>query len=95
LESSCDAQDIWYFFLVNTSTLTIRLPVEQREALKRSAKALKKTESEYIRDLLQRDLDSRPFGERVGDLIGCLDSSQTIGEPHPLRDLIRERNWRK
>lgn len=78
-----------------TSTLTIRLPVEQREALKRSAEALRKTESEYIRDLLQRDLDSKPLGDRVGHLIGCLDSAQTIAEPHPLRDLIRERNWRK
>lgn len=78
-----------------TSTLTIRLPVEQREALMRSAEALRKTESEYIRDLLQRDLDSKPLGDRVGHLIGCLDSAQTIAEPHPLRDLIRERNWRK
>jgi Arc/MetJ-type ribon-helix-helix transcriptional regulator len=80
---------------MSTSTLTIRLPSEQREALKRSAKALKKTESEYIRELLQRDLDTRPFGERAGHLIGCLDSSQTVGDPHPLRALIRERNWRK
>ena len=80
---------------MNTSTLTIRLPVEQRQALRHSAKALKKTESEYIRDLLQRDLDSRPFAERAGQFIGCLDSSQTVGKPHPLRDLIRERNWRK
>lgn len=80
---------------VNTSTLTIRLPVEQRHALRRSAQALKKTESEFIRDLLERELDSRPFGERAGQFIGCLDSSETVGEPHPLRDLIRERNWRK
>jgi hypothetical protein len=80
---------------MSTSTLTIRLPLEQREALRRTAMALQKTESEYIRDLLQRDLDSRSLGERAGEFIGCLDSSQTIGEPHPLRDLIRERNWRQ
>ena len=80
---------------MNTTTLTIRLPVGQREALKRSAQALKKSESEYIRDLLQRDLDSRPFSDRAGDWIGCVDSTQTIGDPHPLRNLIRERNWRK
>lgn len=78
-----------------TSTLTIRLPQQQREALKRCAKALKKTESEYIRDLLQRDLDSRPFGERAGHLAGCVDSTRASGEPHPLKELIRERNWRK
>lgn len=78
-----------------TSTLTIRLPQEQREALKRCAKALKKTESEYLRDLLQRDLDSRPFGERAGHLAGCVDSTRASGKPHPLKELIRERNWRK
>lgn len=78
-----------------TSSMTIRLPVEQREALKRSAETLKKTESEYIRDLRQRDLDSKPLADRVGHLIGCLDSAQTIAESHPLRVLIRDRNWRK
>ncbi len=65
------------------------------EALKRSAKALKKTESEYIRDFLQRDLDMQSFTERAKHLIGCLDFSETVGVAHPLRELIRERNWRK
>ncbi len=80
---------------MSTSTLTIRLPNAQREALKRSARALKKTESEYIRDLLARDLDSRTLAERVGHLAGSVDSSETMGEPHPLRDIIRAHNWRK
>jgi hypothetical protein len=80
---------------MSTSTLTIRLPTEQREALKRSAKALKKTESEYIRDLLARDLDTRTIGERIGPLAGILDSSQTTGKPHALKNVIRKRNWRK
>ncbi len=84
-----------YYTIMSNSTLTIRLPSDQRLALKRSAKAVKKTESEYIRDMLRRDLDSRPLGERIGELIGCLDSSQNIGKPHPLKDRVRERNWRK
>lgn len=80
---------------MSTSTLTIRLPVEQRQALKRSAQALKKSESEYIRDLLQRDLDSRPLGERVGHLIGCLDSSIVEpGSDDGFRKAIRKNNWR-
>ncbi len=79
---------------MNTSTLTIRIPKEQRAALKRAAEAVKKTESEYIRDLLDRDLDARTFGERVGHLAGSVDSSETTGAPHPLKQLIRERNWR-
>jgi predicted transcriptional regulator len=80
---------------VNTSTLTIRLPKEQREALRRCAKALKKSESEYIRDLLARALDNRTLGERMGDLAGSLDSSKKIGAPHALKEVIRKRNWRK
>jgi hypothetical protein len=80
---------------VNTSTLTIRLPKEQREALRRCARALKKTESEYIRDLVARDLDRRTLSERIGDLAGSVDSSQAIGRPHPLKENVRKRNWRK
>lgn len=80
---------------MKSSNLTIRLPLEQREALRRSAKALKKTESEYIRDLLEKDLDARPFGGQLGEFVGCVDSSQTVGGPNPLRELIRERNWRQ
>jgi hypothetical protein len=81
---------------MNTSTLTIRLPKSQREALRRSAKALQKTESEYIRDLLARDVDNRTLEERLGSLAGSLDSSSVkTGKPHPLKKTIRERNWRQ
>ena len=45
--SSCNTQDGKYPSAMATSTLTIRLPVEQREALKRSAESLKKTKSEW------------------------------------------------
>jgi hypothetical protein len=48
--------------------------MEQREALRRSAKALKKTESELIRDLLARNLDGRTLGERAGHLAGSIDN---------------------
>ena len=81
---------------MKSSTLTIRLPQAQRDALRRSATALKKTESEYIRDLLARDLESIPFGERLGDLIGCLDSSAAKpSRANPLKDRIRANNWRR
>ncbi len=81
--------------VMTSSTLTVRLPKAQREALRRSARALKKTESEYIRDLVARDLESHTFAERAGHLVGSVDSSKTIGPPHPLRNVIREHNWRK
>ena len=81
---------------MSSSTLTIRLPQTQREALKRIATALKKTESEYIRDLVARDLNDVPFGQRVGDLAGCLNSAKSPpGMAHPSKELIRSHNWRK
>lgn len=92
---SCSMSCKLYSILVNTSTLTIRLPMEQREALKRSAKALKKTESEFIRDLLARSLDVRTMGERVGHLAGSIDSSKrTSRAGDSFRETIRTHNWR-
>ena len=92
---SCVPPYIAYSSRVKTSTLTIRLSQDQREALRRCAKALKKTESEYIRELLARDLDSRTLSERIGNLAGSLDSSQTVGKPHSMKEVIRKRNWRR
>jgi hypothetical protein len=80
---------------MKTSTLTIRLSRDLREALRQSAKALKKSESQYIRDLLARDMDNRPLSERIGDLAGSVSTSQTVGKPHPLKAVIRKRNWRQ
>ena len=81
--------------LMKTSTLTIRLSMEQRQALRRSAKALKKTESELIRDLLARDLNVRTLGERVGHLAGSIDSSKrTSRAADSFRETIRRHNWR-
>ncbi|MCX6934640.1 MAG: hypothetical protein NTZ01_00335 [Verrucomicrobia bacterium] len=81
---------------MSSSTLTIRLPQHQREVLRRTAKALRKSESEYIRTLLARDMDSIPFAQRLGDLVGCLDSSATTPpHPHPLKEQIRANNWRR
>jgi hypothetical protein len=81
---------------MNTATLTIRLPIGQRELIRQAAGALKKTESEYIRDALARDLDSVPFRERVGDLAGCLRLSRLpSAAAHPLKERIRAANWRE
>lgn len=80
---------------MHTTALTIRLARDQRTALKRLAKALKKTESEYIRELLARDLDTRAMGERVGHLAGTLDSSK-VRPPRgdTFRETVRKHNWR-
>ncbi|MGC2577428.1 MAG: hypothetical protein WA376_07610, partial [Terrimicrobiaceae bacterium] len=92
---SCSSSCILYSALMKTFTLTIRLPMEQREALRRSAKALKRTESELIRDLLAHDLDGRTLGERVGHLAGSIDSSKrTSSATDSFRETIRRHNWR-
>lgn len=77
-----------------SSTLTIRLPLAQRDALKRRAAALKKTESGLIRDLVAREVDQAPFAALVEKWAGSVDSRHAPRAAHPLKQQIRERNWR-
>ena len=72
-------------------TLTIRLDKSQDEALTRRAKALGRTRSQLVRDLIARDLEQRPLGGEIGHLKGrvrLFASKTTWGKR------IRERNWR-
>ena len=80
---------------MHTSTLTIRLPQEQRAALKETAKRLKKSESDVIRELLAREFEQVAFGERASEFMGCLESSpSTANETDSFRDAIQRSNWR-
>ena len=72
-------------------TLTIRLDKSQDEALTRRAKALGRTRSQLVRDLIDKGLEDQPLGRRKGHLKGRL------GLPTPKsgwRRQIKERNWR-
>ena len=72
-------------------TLTIRLAKDQDDALSRRAKALGKTRSTLVRELIEKELEEQPLGRKVGHLKGILklpDSKDT------LRRRIKERNWR-
>ena len=72
-------------------TLTIRLAKSQDEALTRRAKALGRTRSQLVRELIDKGLEEQPLGRRLGHLKGRLDL------PPPKsgwRRRIRERNWR-
>ena len=72
-------------------TLTIRLDKSQDEALTRRAKALGRTRSQVVRDLIDKGLEEQPLGRSLGHLKGRLDL------PTPKsgwRRRIRERNWR-
>lgn len=94
--SSCISSYKTYSIRMSTCTLTIRLPKEQRETLRRAAGALRKSESEYMRELLARDLEAASFRERAGDLAGCLHSSRSAGRSaHPLKVRIKSANWRE
>ena len=79
-----------------SSTLTIRLPAAQREALQRRASALKKTESALIRELVEREISDATFGERIGDWAGSVESAKTSkARQDSWRDHLRSANWRR
>lgn len=74
-----------------SKTLTIRLRDEQDEALAKRARALGRTRSAVVRELIDRGLKEPPLGRRVGHLKGRLHLSQPAsGWPRHLKD----RNWR-
>jgi hypothetical protein len=72
-------------------TLTIRLDKRQNEALTRRARALGKTRSELVRELIDKGLEDQALGALVGHLEGVLEfpASQDT-----LRRRIKDRNWR-
>ncbi len=72
-------------------TLTIRVDRAQDEALAARARALGKTRSELVRELIARGLEERPLGGRIGHLKGRLDL------PRPKagwQRRIKDCNWR-
>jgi predicted DNA-binding protein len=80
---------------MHTSTLTNRLPQEQRATLQATAKRLRKSESDFIRELLAREFEQVSFGERAVEFIGCLESSPSAAaKTNSLRDAIKRNNWR-
>ena len=79
------------------TSFTIRLPERQREALRKRAKAMKSSESAWVRHIIEKDLENSCLQEQLGDLIGSLDSGRTTpsGTSNPLKEGIRQRNWRQ
>jgi Ribbon-helix-helix protein, copG family len=72
-------------------TVTIRIDRAQDEALTRRAKALGRTRSQLVRELIDKGLEEQPLGRQTGHLRGHL----TLAAPTSgLRRRIRERNWR-
>ncbi len=80
------------YFVVMTTSLTIRLEKKLREKLRRKAKVLGKSESAFVRELVDSAIDDRPMGERIGHLKGILSSKGVKLEGW--RKVIYEHNWR-
>jgi ribbon-helix-helix CopG family protein len=76
------------------TTLTIRLPAKQREALRRRAAAEKRSESALLRDLIERELQRGFDFDNVRHLVGRIASAPRHWEKDPWRRHIRQRNWR-
>ena len=76
------------------STLTIRLAKAQREAVRRRARAEKRTESALVREMIQRELQRGFDFERVRHLVGSVASPPKHWEKDAWRKRIRQRNWR-
>jgi len=76
------------------STLTIRLSKEDREALRRRARAEGCSESAFLRRLIERETERGFDFESVRHLAGSLDSGS--GRPKRLswKEHLRKRNWR-
>ena len=80
-----------YNGFIMTSTLSIRLRKEQRDSIRRKAKSLGKTESEFVREVLFRAVDQRPMSER---LKGLRTLSFKNVKLEGWRKVIHEHNWR-
>lgn len=78
-------------YAMSKTMLTLRVDERLREALDRRAEELGVSVSRLVRDILERELVSRPLGDKIGALRGALDSS---GSTPDWRRRIRERNWR-
>ena len=71
--------------------LTIRLNEDQDKALTRRAKALGKSRSEVVRELIAKGLEEQPLGRKIAHLKGIL---HILSPKDPVRRRIKERNWR-
>jgi predicted DNA-binding protein len=83
------------YLLVMETTLTIRLPAKQREALRRRAAAEKRSESAVVRDLIERELQRGFDFDNVRHLVGRIASPPRHWDKDPWRKHIRQRNWRR
>lgn len=92
---SCDLSYNTVIWRAMETTLTIRLPKKQRDALIRRARAEGRSASALVRDLLEREVHRGFDFERVRHLVGsvCIDRKKIRGDAWA--EHIRRSNWRK
>ena len=73
------------------TSVTFRLGNETRGRLRAKAKRLGTTESDLLREIVERDLEDKPMGLRVGQLKASLSLKRQRSD---WRATIRKRNWR-
>ncbi len=76
-----------------TTSFTFRLDSEKREKLRRKARTLGKTESELLREILDRELETGKKTERLKALAGSLSLKGM--KLDGWKKSIRENNWRQ
>jgi hypothetical protein len=76
------------------TTLTIRLPRKQRDALRRRAAAERRSESALVREMIDREMQREFDFERVRHLVGSIASQPKHWDKDSWRKHIRRRNWR-
>lgn len=74
------------------ASITIRLDQERRNQLRKLAAKLGKTDSELVREMIEKELVEESVGRRLSHLKGILTKQTHIGDS--LCESIRERNWR-
>ncbi|MEX1026817.1 MAG: CopG family transcriptional regulator [Candidatus Paceibacterota bacterium] len=74
------------------ATLTIRLDEDQRQRLRKLASQMGKTDSELVREMIERYLAAESVGGRLAHLKGALPDS--LPQNDSLSRSIRQRNWR-
>jgi hypothetical protein len=76
-----------------SNIFTVRLDPEQRRKLKRRATALRMTESDFVRHLVNRELSSEPLEKRISNLKGCI--AMDPADDDPITKELRRNNWRE
>lgn len=93
INMSCRCLTKCYNFIMSL-VFTFRMDRKKRRKLRQKAQSLGKTESQFIREILDRELEERPLGGLLQYVKGRLALPTKVGADD-WRRTIKKRNWRK